>query len=97
MRVIFRFVARLVGATLVTSVVLISLTATAAAARTHAVLAGDLASDPRLQPVVDPATTPWTVVSWLAAGLVLVAAAGVTLTVVGRLRTARVGRSGTSR
>jgi len=92
MRVIFRFVARLLGATLVTAVVLISLTATAAAARTV-----DQAPAPRLQPVVDTQTTPWTVVAWLAAGLVLVAAAGAALTVVGRLRAARVGRSGTSR
>jgi hypothetical protein len=52
---------------------------------------------PRLQPAVEGQTTPWTVVAWLAAGMVLVVAAGVMLTVVGRLRAARVGRSGTSR
>jgi hypothetical protein len=128
MRVIFRFVARLLGATLVTTVVLISLTATAAAARAHEVLAdghvlhrpavADVtvagapakifiesavaeapaeAPAPRLQPAVEAQPTPWTVVVWLAAGMVLVVAAGVMLTVVGRLRAARVGRSGTSR
>lgn len=129
MRVLFRFVARLLGATLVTTVVLISLTATAAAARAHGMLAdgrvlsrpavadvttvsapakifienaADLrvpadAPAPRLQPAVESQTTPWTVVAWLAAGMVLVVAAGVMLTVVGRLKAARVGRSGTSR
>ena len=142
MRVLFRFVARLLGATLVTTVVLISLTATAAAARAHGVFAdghalarpaatdvtaadvtaanvtavgapaklfienaadlqrpGALAQGtaPQLQPAVEAQPTPWTVVAWLAAGMVFVVAAGVMLTVVGRLRAARVGRSGTSR
>jgi hypothetical protein len=120
MRAILRFVARLLGATLVTTVVLISLTTTAAAARTRGLLADGhtlsgpalvepaatgtrgivfeaalaQAPPPRLQPVTDAQTTPWTVVAWLATGVLLVVAAGVTLTVVGRLR---AGRSGTNR